>query len=1436
MLTRALEVAGLQPGERFEVAAKPARGGMQSLWTTEPERAERWLRARRSADLYLLGNPIAADAPRRRGGRAREVDCSHGRVLLLDVDPEKDKATDPQGTDPAKINAAKEIADELVSFLRKRCGVQVPLISSGRGRQLWAKIDGELEGSVRRRLVVGLAKRFDRAGLATLDPKTYNVARLMRLPGGVNSRTGNRAAILDPGDGQAIPADVLHQLANELAPPKPKVEARGKLPASGGRGGEQTAWTKAILDAAPVARALELLGITAPEPGGRIPCPIHGGQNRNFSIERAGWRCWSKCDTSGSSIDLVAAVRGLEYLEARDWLAERVGVRRPKPEARKLPLLDVRRPGHDALPREKVQQRVRGVLRWKGKRGDDAPVLQDVSPTGTGKTTRAARELVDAAAEGGQSYSWASPSHDHARDEVLPALAEAGAAVWDMDLDGGENGGVRGKLQRLGAAILPLGTRPKGARPVACKLEPFYCPGPAVPGWTSEEVERLYQAVAADGWNPAAAVCRACPKFLKRGDSGMTQPCTYWEGRREAAGADLLVIAHHSMRAGGTSTSGRAGLVIDEDPKGALVRIMECDAAACRAFAIMVDAAADLVAEDAGRKRGLLELVICEIEQLGISVDRTLRRNELEEELEELDQLAGVVFDQAEQVNATLAAVEGLWSKLHPMFVAPPVAELEQPDAVDPEQLQDLSALGKACERKLRELSRTGQGLTDRQGTPAGKAVNLLPFVGELGKAWAERGTAIVHCHRKHEKGKKRSQKLKLFALPVVRKLPKLPTLALDATGTPRLLELATGRSVETVEGAFSGGLEGLHLADVPVSRRRWRRESGSKSGGRGGKAAWGADRRVVLRYAKRVGAKSVGLVTFKFAVDGWVQELSSAGLEVHTMHYGDEVGRNDFAAADVDMVVVAGTPFVPPAVVRLWASLEGAGLEELMHDEAVWERRRMPGGGVATVQVFPGEASQRAYTGIVRARLEQALGRALRWDWAPRCGALVLAEPWPTRHRLKLSTREREGLDGPAAEVAELLGVEPKEVPSAVRKLVDQVGGTFSAAAAVGCNERSVRRWKTGARTPSPEEVRNLFRKAGTFSESRTNRAPADHLAGPDTPNHLLTMGGWSALGRPEEMELIEQAARLAGGTQELAAAVGYSERAVRKWRSGTNNPGKRARAALEQFIATREPNPKTEASTEAATARVIIQECPEKVPAIGVLVSMLECDRSDAKHVVDSVPTVLLPMPHKRAVELVNKLAATGATAGLELAAGADLPSGRTYAPAVVDVGDMPPAPPPSPSPREEVRMGLDELRNWLTQPLQKPPRWLREAAAEAKGVGGFSRRIGRRRVNGEPTVDLDLAFERAQAQAERIDAPIYVRRLWGHVVHWLRKKGALPRGVNALTGKRGRRARSGAVRCKACGDTGRSSTGKACVPCERRREVARDPLVRAGQRIMR
>ena len=55
----------------------------------------------------------------------------------------------------------------------------------------------------------------------------------------------------------------------------------------------------------------------------RAPCPIHGGEDRNFSVLMGGGaRCWS-CGWTGDGIALVMELRGVEFADAVRELAGR---------------------------------------------------------------------------------------------------------------------------------------------------------------------------------------------------------------------------------------------------------------------------------------------------------------------------------------------------------------------------------------------------------------------------------------------------------------------------------------------------------------------------------------------------------------------------------------------------------------------------------------------------------------------------------------------------------------------------------------------------------------------------------------------------------------------------------------------------------------------------------------------------------------------------------------------------------------------------------------------------------------------------------------------------------------------------------------------------------------------------------------------------------
>jgi hypothetical protein len=204
----------------------------------------------------------------------------------------------------------------------------------------------------------------------------------------------------------------------------------------------------------------------------------------------------------------------------------------------------------------------------------------------------------------------------------------------------------------------------------------------------------------------------------------------------------------------------------------------------------------------------------------------------------------------------------------------------------------------------------------------------------------------------------------------------------------------------------------------------------------------------------------------------------------------------------------------------------------------------------------------------------------------------------------------------------------------------------------------------------------------------------------------------------------LVKEALALAGGrTRLLAEATGFSPITIRRWRNGTLAPGGPSRRTLEAYVASQRPAP-----------------APPQ-------------------------PADELPPPADPPLrELVD------------VPAGTDLPGhGRVYTDVRVPQADLRPAPPAPPTPAYEVAQGLAELRTWVDP--GRHPGWLRRAADRAKGLASLATWLGTRRRDGAVAADPDLALRRAQGLAEDVSAPIYVRRLWGHAVRLLLRRGATP-----------------------------------------------------------
>jgi hypothetical protein len=217
-LGHALVALRFREGERFELAGIREIDGQRDLdsvlFTNEPASlatAAQWI-ARHDGvwNVYVSSNPIRPEA-RPASGRPKDEDVACVRCLLVDPDPDD--------VSPPSRAAAASLADEVGRFLGERLGVFPVLIDSGRGRQLWLATEA-MSGTyevmaVRRRLLHALAVRFERTG-AKIDKAVHNASRLVRLPGTVNLKTGERASLLHPGNGAVATLAHLEQLARSL--------------------------------------------------------------------------------------------------------------------------------------------------------------------------------------------------------------------------------------------------------------------------------------------------------------------------------------------------------------------------------------------------------------------------------------------------------------------------------------------------------------------------------------------------------------------------------------------------------------------------------------------------------------------------------------------------------------------------------------------------------------------------------------------------------------------------------------------------------------------------------------------------------------------------------------------------------------------------------------------------------------------------------------------------------------------------------------------------------------------------------------------------------------------------------------------------------------------------------------------------------------------
>lgn len=174
------------PGDRVSVAAI-REGEIRPGVFTSIEEITTFFSGLTGWNQYFCPNPIREGV----SGRPKAIDVTSDRWLLIDVDPAPDE------------EAAHQTAQAVYGYCSEK-GVESVLVDSGRGRQVLLCVyspDG------RKKVVDFFRQKFERTG-ARID-STSDPARLCRMPGTINLKTGRTAKILARQDGGNLQPDDL---------------------------------------------------------------------------------------------------------------------------------------------------------------------------------------------------------------------------------------------------------------------------------------------------------------------------------------------------------------------------------------------------------------------------------------------------------------------------------------------------------------------------------------------------------------------------------------------------------------------------------------------------------------------------------------------------------------------------------------------------------------------------------------------------------------------------------------------------------------------------------------------------------------------------------------------------------------------------------------------------------------------------------------------------------------------------------------------------------------------------------------------------------------------------------------------------------------------------------------------------------------------------
>lgn len=170
-------------------------GGMvRGTWVHGPQAMGRFAARFSRANCYIQLNPTRE----RMRIRPHATDVSHLQAILVDIDPEG-------------ANADGDNAVEVAWDILNDMGVDTQLttlIDTGRGRQIWIHIDPLPiigEGSLARAVKAFIREVSERVGKSygcVVDTSCSDLARLARLPGTVNQKTGRMSRIMFAGKPQ----------------------------------------------------------------------------------------------------------------------------------------------------------------------------------------------------------------------------------------------------------------------------------------------------------------------------------------------------------------------------------------------------------------------------------------------------------------------------------------------------------------------------------------------------------------------------------------------------------------------------------------------------------------------------------------------------------------------------------------------------------------------------------------------------------------------------------------------------------------------------------------------------------------------------------------------------------------------------------------------------------------------------------------------------------------------------------------------------------------------------------------------------------------------------------------------------------------------------------------------------------------------------------